>query len=957
MAEALITIALTQLTLLMDQQIRKQLRLVRGVEREVQKLNSSLRSIQAVLADAEKRQVKDESVRVWLMKLRDISYDMDDFLAELSTAILKIQIEGVDENPTSSAPKNKVSSFLSCFGFNKVVQRRDIALRIKGINERLDIIAVEKERYKFDMVMDKEEYRQYHSTSYVDVSKIYGREGEKGTLISKLCSNGSEPELGLHIIAVVGMGGIGKTTLAQLAYNSHGAISGFEIRMWVCVSEPFDVVKVAKAIVEEVQGTAPNVFELETILCNLRSSISGRRFLLVLDDVWTEDFRKWEPLRDSLTTGAGGSKVLVTTRNERVARIMETTYTLRLEELPSDDCWSLFSKIAFHGRSKDKCEELEKVGRKIALECKGLPLAAKTIGGMMRMKNSVQDWQSVLESEIWKLEDAEKGLFPPLLLSYYDLPSAQRRCFSYCANFPKDYKIEADNLIKLWMSQGYLNPRSTADMEITGREYLEDLVMRSFFQEVERSKDGETILRFKMHDMVHDFAQYLTYRECLVMEVHSNLATRLDKLEGKARHLTLVRAEEVPFPASIGDTRKLHSFWVQSFYDSPPIVSEIDRVTSELFQSLTCLKSLDLSRNRLYQLPKELGKLTNLRYLNLSHNPLWELPETLCGLYSLQTLKIVSCDHLRKLPQGIGMLKNLRHLEIDRTESLKTLPKGVGNLDHLRTLSKFVMVSSSDSGDSICCLQDLKNLNQLQGYLKIEGLGFVEDAIEAEQAELKNKKQLVNLHMDFKPSVENEKTMELIEALEPPQELKYLQISFYGGTQLPSWMVYLSNLKKLHLQDCQNCVHLPPLGKLPALETLTIENMQNLKTMGLEFLGIADEVNSNGSTATGSLKGASSSTIFGFPKLKKLKIVGAGNWEDWEVISRVGEENIKIMPCLVYLKLSDCCKLKQVPLALLQKAPLRKLRIQKCPILQQQYQKVTGQLWSNISHIPKIRIS
>ncbi|KAI3455637.1 hypothetical protein Pfo_012300 [Paulownia fortunei] len=752
------------------------------------------------------------------------------------------------------------------------------------------------------------------------------------------------------------MGGIGKTTLAQVVYNSSAVIQHFERRMWVCVSEPFDEFRIAKAILEDVEGSAPYLFELQTAARKIRDYVEGKKFLLVLDDVWTEDFRKWEQLLNSLSTGAAGSTILVTTRNERVAKVMGSSYELPLGQLSEDDSRSLFRKIAFFQRSREECEGLENVGREIADKCKGRPLTVKTIGSLMRFKNSLKDWQDVLNSEFWELEEAE-GLFPPLMLSYYDLPSTMKRCFLFCAFFPKDHIIEANNLIQLWMAQGYLSSTENIEMEVIGQEYLQNLAMRSFFQDLEKDKDGKRILSLKMHDMVHDFAQYLTKNECSVIEFNNALERKMESSHKKARHLTVIRAEDTHFP-NVPNVEKLFTFWVQSFYDSPPIISQVDRIEPDLFRCLACLRALDLSRNRIGELPKEIGNLIKLKYLNLSHNPFWELPSTLCDLYNLQTLKLAACDHLRKLPRGIGKLVNLRHLEIDGTDSLKTLPKGIGNLKLLQTLSKFIIIRGNDRGNATCGLEDLNNLNNLRGCLKIEGLGYVADADEAKKAELRKKNHLSDVHMDFSHSIQTGSQDVVIEALELHQNLQSLQISSYGGTKFPNWMMKLTNLQKLFLQDCQNCTNLPPLGRLPSLVTLHLEGMNTIKCLGLEFLGV--HVNDNVDDNNMMNGEGGSAALSAFPKLKKLKISKMESLEEWNLISKergIPDENFKIMPRLRCLKISHCSKLKAVPPLLLQQSPIGKLRIQNCALLQQQYHRETGEDWRKISHIPKIRIA
>lgn len=940
MSDAIIGTVLTQLGSILEREIQQELRLVVGVDKDIENLKRTFRSISSVLLDAEMRRVKKdeekEGLEIWLQNLQEVSYDMDDILAEWSNALLKIEIEGL-ENTT---PKKKVCFFINspCFCFSKVFLRRDIALKIQEINERLDFIDKEKLRYNLKEIENGEApNRRLKTVSHIDLNEACGRDGEQTGLVRELLKlkENSRADRGLHLVSIVGMGGIGKTFLAQLAYHSADLETHFDKRIWVCVSEPFDASRIAKAIIEGVDGHAPNLVEFDPIMTKLRNSIAGKRFLLVLDDVWTQDHEKWEPLRISLKNGVPGSKILVTTRNERVAKMMGSSYTLKLGQLSKQDCWSLFSQIAYFDRSKQDREELEDIGKKLAAKCKGLPLAAKTVGSLMRFKNSIREWQSVLDNFMWGLEETKEGPFPPLLLSYYDLHPSLRRCFSYCAIFPKDCKIEADNLIKLWMAQGYI------DTEIRGREFLDNLISRCFFQELEKDKDTESIVRFKMHDMVHDFAQYLTKNECYMTEVDNKVESWMNSSCSKARHLTLVRAEDVHFPVSIGNIEKPHTFLVQSFYDCPALVSEEDKVSPDLFNQLLHVKALDLSRNRLLELPDEIGKLMNIRYLNLSHNPLGELPETICGLYNLQTLKLVACKYLRRLPQGIGQLKNLRHLEIDGTEKLEALPKGIGRLHSLQTLNKFILavpVNSRNLEERMCKLGELKDLNQLRGRLKMGGLGLVSNVEEAKQAELKNKVHITDLHMDFKVQGQAEGKLDVVEALELHPDLQSLQISFYGATRLPSWITSLTNLRKLQLQDCQNCTELPPLGRLPSLQTLYIENMHDLKQIGYEFLGL----------------GSSSSTMAAidiFPKLKKLKFDNMRNWEQWEVV------NMRIMPCLRYLKLSDCVKLKGLPDYLLQKTPIRKLRINKCPILQQRYQKETGENWIKISHIQKVRIS
>ncbi|XP_051135333.1 putative disease resistance protein RGA3 isoform X2 [Andrographis paniculata] len=889
MTDAVITVILTQVVTILDEQIRQEIRLVTGVGKEVKKLKTEFESIKAVLVDAEKRRVEDETVKVWLDNIKDVSYDTEDVLSEWLTAIRKAQIHGL-QNPS------KIHSFLTlpCVGFNRVAHRRDIAIKIKKINERLASIATDRLRNK---------------------------------------------KTSLNIMSVIGLGGIGKTTLAQVAYNSSEVIREFDLRIWVCVLEHFDEVRIAKAILEDVEGSAPYLFELETAARRIRQCIRGKKFLLVLDDVWTEDFRKWEQLWNTLSTGSPGSAVLVTTRSERVAKAMGSSYDLRLEELSRNDSWTLFEKIAFHERSREECKRFEVVGRQISDKCKGRPLTVRTIASLMRSKTSLQDWSEVLASEIWALKEA-KGLFPPLMLSYDDLHPSLKPCFLFCAVFPKDHVIKADDLIKLWMAQGYLESSDpSVAMEDLGHEYLQNLAMRSFFQDMKTEKDGNRIVSVKMHDMVHDFAHYLTKNECSILEVTSDLERKIELGHERARHMTLIRSEDGPFP-KVPNVERLSTYWVQSFYDSPPIVSKDDRVEAEFFDRLPRLKALDLSRNRIGELAKEIGNLVLLKFLNLSHNPIHELPDSLCELYNLQTLKLSACSRLRKLPQGIGKLVNLRHVEIDRTDSLKTLPKGIGEMESLQTLSKFVVGCGKDTiGEATCKIADLNKLNDLRGCLKIEGLGCVTNVDEAKTAKLHEKSSLVDVEMNFSPANKIERQEEVIEALEPQKNLQCLQISSYKGLKLPKWIMTLTDLRKLCLKDCPSCADLPPLGRLPSLETLHIEGMSSVKVLGIEFLGV----------------GAEKSTAF--PMLKQLKMLRMESWEEWKISSDNESERFEMMPRLRCLKIVHCAKLKALPVDILRKRSIGKLRIEQCSRrLEEDYYRETGVELSKIPHIAKIRV-
>ncbi|KAI5355705.1 hypothetical protein L3X38_008600 [Prunus dulcis] len=721
MAEALVSVLLEQLASITLQQIEEEVRLVVGVDQEVENLIGHLQAVQGVLQDAEERQVKEANVKDWLYNLKDVSYQINDVLDDWNTAILKHHMEKQEKegenNDLVLAKRSKVRfsipsflrNILICFGQigDRIIMRHDIAKRIKEINERLTWIAILRKNYNFQStVRGTEQVERSKTSSFVDVSTLIGREEEKNKILSMLKSE-SRHQL---VIPIVGMGGLGKTAFAQSVYNDQNVTTHFHKRTWVCVSDPFEEIKIAKAIIEVLNknDTRKNSNEFQTLSECISENIEGIKFLLVLDDVWNPTM--WEPLKAALQKGDANSKILVTTRNNTVAIMMGATndHMINLNKLSDQDCLELFRRIAFFDKEKDESKLFdEDIKNKIAKKVDGLPLAAKTLASLMRYKKTRNEWVAVLESKVWELEEVEQQVFQSLLLSYYDLTPAVRRCLLFCVVFPKDYEFDRNELIECWMSQEYLSMKGDKGKErMIGQQYFDNLVMRSFFQDFVKDIVNDDILACKMHDIVHDFVQFLAKNECFIMEVAESCKEKNMVVHNKVRHLNIKSTYNDSFPVSIYNCKGLRTL-VISTRKLPPL-------PSDSFSKLKSIRTLKLNKNSIKEVPESIGGLVHLRYLDLSQNwELKELPNSVGNLFNLETLRLIECFKLREVPVSLRKLVNLKHLYILGCGVIK-VPKEIGRLRNLQILDYLYLKDGGEDDEGIFKLGDLGNLEQLQ---------------------------------------------------------------------------------------------------------------------------------------------------------------------------------------------------------------------------------------------------
>ncbi|MQL71123.1 hypothetical protein Taro_003473 [Colocasia esculenta] len=698
------------------------------------------------------------------------------------------------------------------------------------------------------------------------------------------------------VFAIVGMGGIGKTTLAQSIYDDEKIKANFPTRIWLCVSRDFSETNLLREILYGAGGGGYDAQTRAQIEPMVWSAVEHKKFLLVLDDVWRGEI--WEDLlKNPLRSGAPGSRVLVTTRDENIARQMKAVNVHQIQGMPSEEGWLLLCKKVFL-RTEDEggLEALRDIGLQIVERCHGVPLAIKTIGGVLRTKDrSRREWEKVLRSEAWSLTELREGFMGALYLSYDDLPSHLKQCFLYCSLFPENYVFVRVFIVQLWIAEGFVKDGELEAEELAD-DYYKELVKRSLLLPDVRYDSEKGC---KMHSLTRSLGQYLSSGENL---------TGVQGLEGApmtVRRLSMASKGVATVPNGTDQMIHLRTLLL---FDNP----EIRTIRKSLFQRLRRLRVLDLMGTEIEMLPESVGCLKHLRYLNLSFSKLAKLPESVGQLRNLQFLILQGCASLRSLPNVVSRLHNLRALDVLNT-GVDRMPQGLGRLEHLSLLQGFVVPdecysSKHDDPSPGCILQELKSLSRMR-ILHVQKL---ENAAAAGSV-LSGMPYLreLEIHCTLMPGRQfyEEKTKrieEVFEDLSPPARLERLRIEGFFGRQLPRWMSgsSLPNLTRLYLKDCLFCTQLPPLGQLPQLRHLLISGALAIVTIGLELYG------DTGASATPA-----------FPKLEDMVLENMHNLVEWTGLMEGG------MPCLRGLHIEACPQLQALPDGLRHATALKELSI------------------------------
>ncbi|KAL5543493.1 hypothetical protein UlMin_007277 [Ulmus minor] len=833
-----------------------------GVAGELEKLKDEVSRLRGVLNDATMRAGESPEDRDWLNEVADVLFDGDEIVDELRT-----------EKVWLSVSRQFLFRLKKGRKLVRVTKKlAELVEKDRSFNRfRLAVIASVAARA-----------REIISTRPFGEEVYFGTDRDKEALMQFLLDYYET----VSVISIVGLRGLGKTTLTKLVFRDARVKTHFVLRLWVNVSGDFDLIRIADDIIKSATGRSVENPEIE-----LEKQVAGRSFILVLDDVRDIDRDRWFAFKRLLMGGAEGSKVLITTRSDMVATITGTIPSYRLIGLSVEDSSALFNHVVFYDGYLES-PVVKQVAKEVVRKCNGNPLTIKTIGNILRSKNTPDEWVCFYYNGLHLQTNQDDDIPPELKLSYNDLPPHLKDCFAYCSLFPKNYEIDVSTLNKFWVAQGFTmnNGNSTRLLEEIGSQYFEDLVSRGFFKIVETTGNAR---KCKMAEAVlDDLAELAAGKECLKLD----LGGQYIFVRKRIHHVSF----DFPLPLLRGILTNLEpvkSIRSLVFFPNQQSgkykESSNQAICDAIVSNFKSLRTLDLHHSGIKTVPSYIDSLKHLRYLDLSGNAkIKVLPNSITKLLNLQTLKLSSCFTLQELPRDMKKLVKLRHLEIDGCYNLTHMPSGMGELRDLQTLSQFVLSKEANSvpGHS-GALRELGTLNNLRGDLQIRNLRHDHDV---RDICLKEKQGLQSLTLHWSVGAMGLDDEKLLEGgLGEHINLQRLAFKGYGGAKLPNWLSTSQYLVKLELRRCSECTFLPPLHCCPSLETLALDDMTKLEYVAEDHV-VKD---------------------FFFPCLKELRLTELPMLKGWwKSTSPEVNHEVPVFPILSKLFIEDCPQLDSMPL-------------------------------------------
>ncbi|XP_038726058.1 disease resistance protein RPM1-like [Tripterygium wilfordii] len=834
MAEAAVNFLLNKLTSVLEDEVH----LLKGVREEVVYIRDEFDHMKSFLRVADAKEETDLALKVWIRQVRDVAYDIEDVLDEY-----RVRLPHNCSNGFVAFPQR---SFSSLAHFNV---RNQIASEIKGINSRISRIAEAYQRYRSTYQVIEQDSNSTSITLLdgqgeallLEEADLVGIDRPKQQLVEWLVTGKFECE----VVSVVGMGGLGKTTLVKKVYDDVNVKKCFTIRTWATVSQSFKTKDLLKDILQQLYNALRklvpeevNSMNYDQLRLKIKKILNDRKYLIVLDDVW--GFDAWNAVRYALPNNYLGSRVLLTTRDSEVATTACTEFPgniYYLNPLSQEESSALFCKKIF---KNDSCPpHLEKISDEILRKCEGLPLAIVAVSGVLVTKDkNIDEWEMVrrgLGAELQE-NDKLKNLKKILSHSYHDLPYYLKSCLLYFSIFPEGLQIEQMRLIPLWIAEGFVEEKEGHTLEEVAEGYFKKLLNRSLIQVAETTSDGK-VKTCRIHDLLREIiVSKARARNFAAIAKEQNMSWP-EEVRRISVHNTLQSAHH---SLVVPKLRSLFMFWG---------MDSVNESSKLIFPSghSPLLNVLDLQDAPFKQFPKQVSNLYLLKYLSLRNTKLKNIPSSIRKLRYLETLDLKQ-THVSKLPVDILELKRLRHLLVYRYEKepnsnnqFKYGFKAMKRIGCLQSLQKLCFIESYQYGNHI--MEELGRLRQLRR------LGVIKFRTRDGKALCSSIEKLKNLRA-FSLTVVNKNEIIDMQYLTCPP--KFLQRLYLRGRleKLPNWISSLQGLAKLCLRWSRltgdplfPLHHLPNLAHLEFIQAFEGESLlfkeggfQRLKFLGLNKL-------------------------------------------------------------------------------------------------------------------------
>ncbi|KAK2657134.1 hypothetical protein Ddye_010186 [Dipteronia dyeriana] len=809
MADAVVTVFLEKLL----NTLHEETRFVNEFKEQFDRLKGDLQLMQCFLKDADrvKRKNNNETLRQFMADLRELIYEADDILADC-------QLQSREDDQHSNG-------WLTCISPPNLQFQYKTGKRLREINEKISHIKTNIMTFLNIPLLSQVETSAHNdqmdrwSSPVYDHSQVVGLEGDTRKIKGWLF----EAEYGLLAIGVVGMGGLGKTTIAQKVFNERDIENHFDRRIWVSVSQTFTEEQIMRSILRNL-GDASVGDDRGELLRKINQYLLGKRYLIVMDDVWSKDTAWWSRICTGLPKGKGSS-IIITTRILEVAQKMggQEAKIHFPKFLSKDDSWLLFRNIAFAG-TVGKCQnsEIEVIGKEIVEKCKGLPLAIKAVGGMMLYKPPrLREWQKTVERFREELAERDDSVMASLQLSYDELPPYLKSCFLSFSLYPEDCVITKEQLVHWWIGEGFAPLRNGRSSIEAGEDCFSGLSNRCLVEVVDKTYN-KTISTCKIHDMVRD----------LVIKVAEDDAFFCPN-GISSRHMGITSEIKTKQVAANLKLRALLS---------TTKTAEVNKIASTIATKLNeCryMRVLDLSRS-IFEMPLtgllyQIGSLQHLTYLGLSNtHPLIQLPPSLEKLNNLQIFDVSYCQNLKMLPPFIVSFQKLRVLDVGHCGSLEYLPKGLEKLSNLEVLLGFRPARSNRTEG--CRISELRNLTRLRTL----GLQLTcgDEIGDNEVHVLENLKELQFLSISCFDSHGSDLIVK-VDKLCPPHQLDELSLNFFAGKMSPTWFnpVLLPMLR--YFSVCSGNIaemHQSFWGGNNAVWKIEALKLESLSDLGMEWM-------------------------------------------------------------------------------------------------------------------------